>query len=205
MQKKLREYGINIEANFLKCTHLAAPAMVRTQKFLCALAGAPVIISTDFIEACTGPKQKKMPNPQDFLLKDKVNEKKFGYKLKDILLRAQTNKRKLLAGVLIYCTEKIPSGVDTYRSIVEANGGIFNVYNGKPAIKKITPEQDDGPAEPVYLLTGLTPAEKQLWPKFTKNAKEGNTIPRVVMTEWILDVALSQQNKWSDKFLAAKQ
>jgi len=179
--------------------------MVRTQKFLCALASAPVILSTDFIEACTTTKQKEMPDLDKFILKDRANEKKFGYKLKDVLLRAKNNQRNLLAGVLVYATKEVPNGPETYKSIVEANGGIFGIYSGRPVIKKTTAEQDIGPAEPVYLITGLQPAEKKLWSKFTDMAEEGNMIPRVVSTEWLLDVSLSQQNKWCDDFLAANQ
>lgn len=200
-QKKLREFGINIESNVLKCTHLAAPAMVRTQKFLCALASAPVVLSTDFIEACTTASKKDKPDPEMFLLNDKASEKKYSCKLKDVLARAQANKRKLLHGVLVYCTNDVPNGPETYKGIVEANGGFFALFTGKPVIKKTSPEQDIGPAEPVYLISGTKSSEKNLWPKFTTNAKEGNMIPRIVTTEWLLDVALSQQNKWSNGFL----
>lgn len=183
------------------CTHLAAPAMVRTQKFLCALAGGPTIVSSDFIDACV--KQGELVNVEDFLLKDKDNEKKFKLKLEDALVRAKANKRSLLRRVPVYCTEEIPNGKDTYKSIVEANGGIFCAYSAKggPRIKPTNPEDDDGPPEPVYLLTGSRPEERKLWPKFVEMAKAGNMVPRIVHTEWLLDVAMSQQLKWSDKYL----
>lgn len=197
----MRDFGINIEWSSLKCTHLAAPAIVRTQKFLCALASAPVVLSTDFIEACTTVSKKDKPDPEKFLLNDKANEKKFDCKLKDVLARAKVNKRKLLAGVLVYCTPDVPNGPETYKGIVEANGGFFALFTGKPVIKKTSPEEDTGPAEPVYLLSGTKSSETKLWPKFTANAKDGNTIPRIVTTEWLLEVALSQQNKWNDKYL----
>ncbi len=182
------------------CTHLAAPAMVRTQKFLCALAVGPVIVSTDFIDACI--KKGDIPKVDKFLLKDQENEKKFNLKLADALHRARANKRYLLRRVPIYCTAEIPNGPDTYKSIVEANGGTFYIYRGRPTIKKTAPEEDEGPAEPVYLITGQRPDEKKLWPKFTQMAEDGNMIPRIVITEWLLDVAMSQQHKWSDKYLA---
>jgi len=41
--------------------------MVRTQKFLCALASGPTIVSTDFIDTCI--KDGEMPEVEDFLLK----------------------------------------------------------------------------------------------------------------------------------------
>jgi Regulator of Ty1 transposition protein 107 BRCT domain len=196
----LRELGVLVTQNPTDCTHLAAPAMVRTQKFLCALANGPTIVSSEFIDTCI--KTGEIPNVDDFLLKDKENEKKFGLKLKDTIVRAKANKKNLLRRVPIYCTKDIPNGSDTYKAIVEVNGGTFAVYTGRPTIKKTKPEEDEGPAEPVYLITGLKPAERQLWPKFTEMAEQGNMIPRIVTTEWLLDVAMSQQHKWDNKYLA---
>jgi len=179
---------------------MAAPAMVRTQKFLCALASGPTIVSADFIDACL--KDGEIPEMKDFLLKDPASEKKFKLKLHDIVTRAKANKRSLLRRVPVYCTAAIPNGSDTYKAIVEANSGMFKIFDGKPTIKPTNPEDDDGPAEPVYLLTGTRPDERKLWPKFTEMAKAGNMIPRIVSSEWLLDVAMSQQLKWSNVYLA---
>lgn len=139
----------------------------------------------------------------DFLLKDKENEKKFKLKLQDIVKRAKANKRSLLRRVPIYCTDLIPNGHETYKSIVIANGGMFSIYRarGGSTIRPTNPEEDEGPPEPVYLITGTRPDEKKLWPKFTEMAKAGNMIPRIVSTEWLLDVAMSQQLKWKDDYL----
>lgn len=176
--------------------------MVRTQKFLCAVASAPVIVSTDFIDMCI--QKGKVPNVEDFLLKDVANEKKFGYKLKDILVRAKKNKRSLLRGIPIYCTAQIANGPDTYKAIAKANGGEFHVYTGKGGaqIKPTKPEEDSIGPEPVYLITGPRPEERKLWPAFTEMAQKGNMIPRIVHAEWLLDVAMSQQSKWTERYLA---
>ena len=175
--------------------------MVRTQKFLCALAAGPTIVSADFIETCV--KDGEVPDVDNFLLKDKENEKKFKLKLQDAVSRARANKRHLLRRVPIYCTQEIPNEPSTYKAIVESNGGLFYEYKGRggATIKPVSPEDDDGPAEPVYLLTGERPEEKRLWPKFTEMAKAGNMIPRIVRTEWLLDVAMSQQLKWNDSYM----
>lgn len=146
-----------------------------------------------------------MPAVEDFLLEDKANERKFGLKLKDAVARAKANKRSLLRRVPIYCTANIANGPETYKQIVAANGGSFAIYTGRPFVKKTSPEEDDGPAEPVYLISGQQPSERSLWEKFTEMAKDGNMIPRVVDAEWLLDVAMSQQNKWHAKYLAEKK
>ncbi|KAL2063008.1 hypothetical protein VTL71DRAFT_6080 [Oculimacula yallundae] len=201
-KKKLRELGILVITDPLKCTHLAAPHVVRTQKFLCALATGPVIVDSSYIDQCV--KTHKLPKVEDFLLKDLDNEKRFGVKLKDVIARAKANKRSLLRRVPIYCTPKIENP-QIYQSIVEANGGTFAPYRGRPTIKKITAEEDDGPAEPVYLLSGEHPDERKLWPKFEEMARDGNMIPRIVPVEWLLDVAMAQQHKWSEKFLISRK
>lgn len=202
MKKKLRELGILVVHDATNCTHLAAPAMVRTQKFLCALANGPIIVSTDYIDTCI--QKGALPNVDEFLLKDEDNEKKFKLKLKDVVARAKANKRNLLRRVVIYCTVDIPNGPDTFKAIVESNGGQFHLYRGRGGaqIKPTKPEEDDEEPEPVYLITGPRPEERRLWPKFVEMAENGNMIPRIVHTEWLLDVAMSQQLKWSDKYLA---
>jgi hypothetical protein len=176
--------------------------MVRTQKFLCALATGPVIVSSEFIDACI--RDGELPDAKDYLLHDQDSEKKFKLKLQDAISRAKENNRGLLRGVPIYCTAEIPNGPETYRAIVQSNGGIFNIYRarGGSTIKPTNPEDDDGPPEPVYLLTGTRPEERKLWDKFSEMAKAGNMIPRVVLHEWLLDVSMSQQLKWSEKYLA---
>lgn len=186
-----------------RCTHLAAPAMVRTKKFLCALAMGPTIVRSDFIEACI--KTGKVPDAEDFDLKDLDNEKRFKLKLKDAGRRAKANKRSLLKHVPIYCTQDIANGPETYKDIVKANGGMFAIYNGKPTIRKTNPAEDEFGPEPVYLITGQKPTERKLWGSFTAMAKDGNMLPRIVTTDWILDVAMAQQQKWADTYLAEGQ
>lgn len=176
--------------------------MVRTQKFLCALATGPIIVSSEFIDACI--RDGKLPDTKKFLLQDPESEKKFKMKLQDAITRANANKRGLLRSVPVYCTAEIPNGPETYKSIVESNGGIFSIYRarGGSTIKPTKPEEDDGPPEPVYLLTGTRPEERKLWDRFAEMAKAGNMIPRIVVHEWLLDVAMTQQLKWDEKYLA---
>ncbi|KHJ33684.1 putative brct domain-containing protein [Erysiphe necator] len=197
--KKLRNAGILITQNVSSCTHLAAPSIVRTKKFLCAIAFGPVVVSTDFLDACL--ESKDTPDVCDYLLNDLENEKRFGVKLKDALARARENKHNLLRNVPIYCTEVVPNTPETYKDIVEANGGTFGIFRGRQIIKKKNPKDDDEPAEPVYLISGTIKQEKNLWPKFAKMAREGNMIPRIVITEWLLDTAMAQELRWDIKYL----
>ncbi|KAG9239449.1 BRCT domain-containing protein [Amylocarpus encephaloides] len=203
-KKKLRELGILVVPDARQgCTHLAAPKMVRTKKFLCALAIGPTIVRTDFIEACV--KKGHLPNVESFALKDADAEKKFNVKLKEVIVRAKANKHSLLRRIPIYSTKDVPSGSETYRDIVSANGGTLSVFNGRPVIKKVNPEEDVTGPEPVYLLSGEKPEERKLWPKFVAMAKDGNMIPRIVTPNWLLDVSMAQQLIWKELYLLEGQ
>ncbi|CAG8957201.1 hypothetical protein HYFRA_00009402 [Hymenoscyphus fraxineus] len=198
-KRKMRELGVLVVQDPIQCTYLAAPRMVRTKKFLCALATGPTILHTSFIEACG--KSSVLPNTEAHLLKDTENEKKFDVKLKDAVVRAKANKRSLLRHVPIYCTNDVPNGSDTFKSIVQANGGIFSLYAGKISLKKVDPKDDPNGPEPVYLITGDKPNDRKLWPGFIAMAKRANMIPRIVTTSWILDVGMAQQLIWKDEYL----
>lgn len=183
--------------------------MVRTMKFLKCLARGPDVIDSSFITACleTG----KRPNVEDYRLVDKENEKRFGVTLEQALARARANKGKLLWKVPIFCTADIKNGVDSYQQIAEANGAIFKVYRARSGtlIKPTSVEEDEsmdgyeGP-EPVYLLTSQSAGERQLWKKFEDMARKGNMEPRIVVSDWLLDVAMRQELSWDGRYLAVK-
>ncbi|KAK4154333.1 BRCT domain-containing protein [Chaetomidium leptoderma] len=200
-RRKLRSLGIQIVQENAPCNYLAAPSMVRTMKFLRCLAKGPGVINSSFITACieTG----KRPNIKDHLLVDKVNEARFGVGIDKAVNRARANRGRLLWGVPIYCTADIPNGVDAFKNIAEANGAIFKVYRARSGttIKPTTVEEDDGAEpDPVYLLTGASPAEKQLWPRFEEMARKGHMEPRIVMADWLLDVAMRQELTFDPKY-----
>ncbi|KAL2170215.1 hypothetical protein VTG60DRAFT_5083 [Thermothelomyces hinnuleus] len=201
-RRKLRSLGIQIVPENAPCNYLAAPGMVRTMKFLRCLAKGPDVINSSFITACieTG----KRPPIKDHLLVDKANEARFGVTIDKAVRRARANRGRLLWGVPIYCTADIPNGVDAYKNIAEANGAIFKVYRARSGSTiRPTTEEEDGGAEPdpVYLLTGSSPAERQLWPRFQEMAHRGHMEPRIVMADWLLDVAMRQELSFDPKYL----
>lgn len=51
-KQKLQRLGIRLANEGGFCTHLAAAQIVRTEKFLCALAYAPVVVSLKWVEDC---------------------------------------------------------------------------------------------------------------------------------------------------------
>jgi hypothetical protein len=194
--------GIQIVSEGSPCDYLAAPSIIRTVKFVCALARGATAISSDFITACL--EAGELLEPQDYLLKDKENEKKYAIKLSKSVARAKAHRGKLLWSVAVYCTDKIRNGPESYRAVAEANGAIFKMYRARSGvtIKPTTAEEDGGRApEPVYLLSSMSPEEKAMWPRFKDMAEKGNMEPRVVAPDWLLDVAMAQEVRFDKKFL----
>ncbi|KAH0492655.1 hypothetical protein TgHK011_007599 [Trichoderma gracile] len=201
-RRKLRDLGIQIVQEGHPCDYLAAPHVVRTVKFLCALARGPTVISSAFIDQIleTG----KIPEVEKFLLKDDDAEAKYNINLQQSVARAKAHRGKLLRNVGIYCTDKVRNGPDSYRTIAEANGATFKIYRARSGstIKPTTAEQDNFlPPDPVYLLSGNSAEEKQLWPRFREMAEKGHMEPRIVSPDWLLDVAMAQQVRFDKKFL----
>ncbi|XXG95964.1 regulator of Ty1 Transposition [Hypoxylon texense] len=200
-RKKLRELGIAVVMDGQPCDYLVAPSLVRTVKFLRNLSKGVTIVSSSWIEECLDTKQT--PSPEDYVLKDKENEKKFGITLAKSVRQARKNNGKLLWNTPIYCTASIKNGPDGYRAIAEANGAIFMMYSARSGttIKPTQPEEDEGGPDPVYLLSNPSPEEKKLWPKFTDMAIKGNMEPRIVAADWLLDVVMKQEVFFDEKYL----
>lgn len=202
LQRKLRDLGIQIVQEGQPCDFLAAPHIVRTVKFLRALARGPTVISSDFVDAVL--QSGKVPDVEDYLLQDSEAEKRFDIKLERSVARAKANRGKLLSGIPIYCTDQIRNGPESYRVIAEANGALFMLYRARSGttIKPTTAEEDgNAPPEPVYLLSSGSKAERELWERFREMATKGNMEPRVVAPDWLLDVAMAQKVRFDEKFL----
>ena len=53
----LTKMGVKFTSKPLECTHLVARSLVRTEKFLCAIARAPYILSEKWLVASYAAKQ----------------------------------------------------------------------------------------------------------------------------------------------------
>jgi len=197
-QKHLRSLGIIVTQDPSRATHLAAPGILRTHKFVSALAYAPAIISTEFIDACL--ESHDLPDPDKFALKDKPNEKKLGFTLKQSRERAKENRNQLLVGRTVYCMENILGGYETYKSIVEANGGECNSYRGRPTT--MVPSQradsetstaDDESQKEVILISSPGQENSKLWTKFKAMVEGSRKLPRIVRSDWLLETAMHQK------------
>ncbi|KAL8785221.1 MAG: hypothetical protein Q9213_003490 [Squamulea squamosa] len=204
-KSRLRDLGVLVTQDPSHCTHLASPAIVRTKKFVCALARAPMVISTEFVDDCLAKDEWR--EPEDYILNDPIGEQRVGFKLSEAVSRARTYRGQLLRGMPIYCTETVKGGFDVFKAIIEANGGKCLLYKGRASSIAAwrTNGQDEDPdamdtdePEYLYLLSGSTPAEMVLWSKFRQMVRGMGKLPRIVQTDWLLNSALRQEVHWDE-------
>ncbi|KAK2750825.1 hypothetical protein FQN55_001837 [Onygenales sp. PD_40] len=203
-KRQLRNLGILVTQDARKCTHLAAPSILRTHKFVNALAYAPTIVNVDFVHQCLD--KDELLNPSDFILHDPVNEKKHNFTLEEARLRALENKNQLLDGMVVYCVEKINGGFEPYKSIVENNGGQCVMFRGRSGIalpnrraSQETRKYDEGPdPDEVFLISGAEKDQAKLWRKFRNMVLNAKKTPRIVRPDWLLNMAMAQEWRWDD-------
>lgn len=188
-----------------RASHLAAPSIVRTAKFVTALAFAPIIVSTEFIDACLN--RGELVDAEKYLLKDKAGEKKYGVTLTLSRERAQKNKTQLLAGRTIFCVRDIHGGLDTFRGIAAANGAQCNLYEGRPhnmvgsrRSGSEVGEIDDEAQKDAILISSQSDQSIKLWRKFQQMAEGSRKTPRIVKADWLLETAIAQTVLSFDKF-----
>lgn len=164
------------------------------------MAGGPTLLSINFVEQCLA--QRKLLDPNDFPLRDDEGELRYRMKLPQAIQRARTNSGDLLRGRTIYVTEDVHGGFDTYRAIVEVNGGECRLFRGRTNINILGDDKrdEDSIEGRIYLVSGTSASEGKLWPKFRSMVEQCGKEPRIVKTDWILDLALSQELRYDSQY-----
>ena len=194
LQKLLLDLGVKCVDDPAACTYLAAPKLVRTEKFCCALARAPVIVSTKWVETCIN--EGRLVETAPYLLVDTEGEKRLGIKLSTSLARAKENKGNLLEGQAVYCTPGVHGGYEVCRRIVEANGGVCVLFK---TAKRPANVPD---SEKMVLLSSDGAADKKIWPKFQALAHNSGRECKIYKSDWVLELAMAQQVDWSGRRVA---
>ena len=133
----LTKLGVKMVMRPSECTHLLAASVVRTEKFLCALAKAPFILSEKWATQSVAAKKLlgkschcgsfctrlTIVAEKDFLLVDNGGESKYGVKLVRSIQRAKENKGALFSGHTFYVTTKVPTDRKLLKNVVAAHGG----------------------------------------------------------------------------------
>ena len=210
-KQKLRQLGVTLTQEPKEVNILVAPKILRTRKFVCALANAPMVVDTSYLDAAL-KHDKLIEDPR--LLDDRETEEKYGFNLSEALARAEDNQRKLLRGWSIYVTKDIGGGFDTYKDIITLNGGQALMYAGRTGLtipkRRLQDDPDAGSESQhqggdeefdfVYLVSGTSEAEVKLWKQFRDLAKKQDLEARIVRNDWLLYQAMSQQIEWKEKF-----
>lgn len=200
-KRKLLEIGVQCVPEPEQCTHLAAPKIVRTRNFVCAIAFAPVIVSISWLEACLN--ESRIVDTNEHLLVDPEGEARLHLNLSDSLSRASKSKGKLLHNYVIYCTPEVKGGFETCSHIVKANGGVcINFKSGKRGSNLPEGKPQGGK---LVLLSGDSTGDQRLWKIFVKMAKELGVEPLIYRTDWLLDSAMTQSIVWDDKYLVPQK
>lgn len=207
---RLRELGLFITDDFKKVDLVCAPQPVRTKKFIAALACAPTLVSTSYLDFAL--KNNKLPPTEKHLLQARDFEKANNVRLSEALERAKQNKHRLLKDWTIFCTEKVPGGFDTYKDIIEVNGGKCSLWKGRAATvsaskrilstsdKEVSQNQVEDEGDVLYLISDADKREFTNWAKFRELAKKHDMVPRIVKTEWLLSVAMAQYVHWDPQW-----
>lgn len=206
--------GIQVVTNPTECSLLCAPRILRTRKFVMAIAAAPEIVNTGFLDYAL--KQKTLQETSAYGLQDREMEGKYGINLDESVQRAKDNNQRLLRGWTIYVTDKVAGGFETFKDIIVANGGTALPYRGRTGValprRRLRMNEDpdaglesqnqggDEETDYVYLLSGATEDEIKLWGTFKKMAEKQDLEARIVKTDWILNCAMAQRVEWDEKW-----
>jgi hypothetical protein len=210
-KQKLRQLGVVLTQEPKEVNILVAPKILRTRKFVCALANAPMVVDTSYLDAAL-KHNKLIEGPP--LIEDRETEEKYGFNLSEALARAEDNQGRLLRGWTIYVTKDINGGFDTYKDIISLNGGQALMYAGRTGLTMPKRRLRDDPEagsesqhqggdaefDYVYLMSGVSEAEVKLWKQFRDLAKKQDLEARIVRNDWLLYQTMSQKIEWKDKF-----
>ncbi|GAA5900179.1 hypothetical protein JCM8208_002041 [Rhodotorula glutinis] len=154
--KALKSLGAAWTDRPSEATHLVVKAMSRTEKFLCCLPFAPIIVDRRWIDACLSA--NKLVDEAPYLLKDKKKEAEIGDTLEAILGRAR--KGKLFGGRSVYVTRGVQPDCATMQRILQAAGAVVHVKDLSRTLKKIA---DDPSA-----LVVSAPSDRREWDKLVQ-------------------------------------
>jgi hypothetical protein len=139
----------------------------------------------------------------DFILIDKEREKKLGLNLKKSLAKAKANNRKLLDGETVFCTSNVQGGFDTFKAIVEANGGECRLFRGSARGGLDTQVSsmehgNSGDHSSVVLVTNEQ--DKNAWIPFVKMVEAKRHKASIYGTDWLLDLAMKQEIVYDESY-----
>ncbi|KIK67247.1 hypothetical protein GYMLUDRAFT_37329 [Collybiopsis luxurians FD-317 M1] len=122
-KKALEKLGVKLVTKPSECTHLIAPKILRTEKFLCALAVSPWILTEQWLYDSI--KTNALLAEEPYLLQDKG---KWNIDLKKTLESVKKAKHPLFANRIFYVT---PGVFNNSTMTPELLGNVISAFGGK--------------------------------------------------------------------------
>ncbi|KAF9051195.1 hypothetical protein BDZ89DRAFT_1057049 [Hymenopellis radicata] len=180
VSKQLAILGAKTTTRPSDCTHLIVPRIIRTEKFLCALAAIPWIVTEEW--ATESVKAAKLLQNE--------NEAKYDFTLDESLARAKESQGRLFRNTLFYITSKVPVDFKLLKNVVVAFGG--EVTKSTPTLRTLAPK-DNKMDKTRYVIS--CPEDSAIWKPLAREYP-------IYTQELILTGALKQKIE-SDKFRLA--
>uniref|UniRef100_A0A914HEE6 PAX-interacting protein 1 n=1 Tax=Globodera rostochiensis TaxID=31243 RepID=A0A914HEE6_GLORO len=126
LSRKARFLGAEITSLVALCTHFVTTSLHRTVNLLEAIALGKSVVTPLWVE--TSLRRLGFVQDLSFFVRDRENEKKYGFNLKATTLR--TRNRRVFKGVTFHLSVGVQPKYEVIRRLIEAGGGI--VQKEKP-------------------------------------------------------------------------
>ncbi|KAK1233156.1 regulator of Ty1 Transposition [Marasmius sp. AFHP31] len=139
--KAMHKLGVKTASKPWDCTHLLVKSLVRTEKFLCAVAAGAHIVSEKWATDCASA--KKILPEEKYILRDPDGEAKYNMNLKESLRRARKGREennRLLERHVFYVTHHVQAEIKLLKNVITACGGTLASQTPTPRILDTNPE-----------------------------------------------------------------
>ncbi|KAJ8077295.1 regulator of Ty1 Transposition [Marasmius tenuissimus] len=183
--KAMHKLGVKTASKPWDCTHLLVKSLVRTEKFLCAVAAGAHIVSEKWATDCASA--KKILPEEKYILHDPDGEAKYNMNLKESLKRARKGREennRLLERHVFYVTHHVQAEIRLLKNVITACGGTL-------ASQTPTPRILDTNHELRHVIS--CPEDAKIWRPI---AQKGY---KIYTQELILTGVLRQEIEWDNE------
>jgi hypothetical protein len=182
---RLSKIGIHLVEKPNLAQTIVAPKVLRTEKFLCALANAVNILKPVYLEDCLAAGELIHPIPDKYRL-DFADKKLFNalQRARDI---QQSGKPAIFDGITFNVAPGVSGGFDVFNRIVQSHGAHSSVLISSKN-KKFTTSRNH---RIILIATG---SQQQQVQQFKQQSAKGDKVTRVAYsTDWVYKCILEMK------------